>query len=826
MALFDTPRMGAAGASGDYFDYEIDQSVRLDNGPYLSSSYSGNENKFTVSLWIKRWKLSSHSMIMSAAGGNHPGGADIHQFGLDSSDRLFAYAYESSCCQRYNIKTNKRLRDVNNWYHLVYIYDSGNSTSSNRIKLYINGELQTDLAESSYPSQNQDNYINDGQPWIIGHESRRFRYPLAAYMAELNFIDGQAYDASYFGESHTVSNQWVPKEYAGSYSGTSFYLKFANGSNFGTDSSGEGNNWSTSSLNSGDKLLDSPTNNWCTFNSLLSSSYTNLTNGNLKSYGNTSSDNGNDRSSFALKSGKWYAELKITGMSGIYPQIGVVHVEDADRPNNGAPQAGYSSSMILGTLSGIYMGNGNKQINNSSSSFGNSFTTNDIIGVAVDADNGAVYFSKNGTFQNSGNPASGNSKTGALLTWTPSDANSNHYISVANYNGSGTEANFGQDSSFAGTETAQGNQDANGYGDFYYSVPSGYKALCSANLPNPSIKLPDKHFDTLLYTGTGTTAQSITGLEFQPDWVWIKSRSFSNNHHLFDSVRGVNKILRASTTDDEDTLSGVMSAFNSDGFTVQEVSGNNATNDNSATFAAWNWKASGSTVTNNDGSVASQVRVNTTAGFSIVTFSGSGNRTIGHGLGVTPQVIIMKGINVTDQWTVGHHKLDESNPWHKGIPLNTTASVQDNAGFWNDTAPTSTVFHKGTWDDGYNMVAYCFSEVAGYSKFGVYRGNSNNNGPFVYLGFTPAWLVVKRRDGSNTNWTILDNKRDAYNLRKTRLFTNSPEADSVSSGDVGAVDFLSNGFKVKDSHQDGNSSSGEYIYMAFAESPFKYSNAN
>ena len=219
---------------------------------------------------------------------------------------------------------------------------------------------------------------------------------------------------------------------------------------------------------------------------------------------------------------------------------------------------------------------------------------------------------------------------------------------------------------------------------------SSCQALCSANLSDPTIKLPNKHFDTLLYSGTGSS-NSITGLNFAPDLVWVKRRNATNYHILANTLSGAGNYLVSNNSDAEsDGGSQLINGFNSDGF---DVGTENAVNNSSGTYVAWNWNAGGSTVTNDDGSVDSEVRANTSAGFSIVTFSGSGNRTIGHGLGVAPQVIIMKGRNVTDQWTVGHQHLDASNPWHKGIPLNTTASTQDNATFWNDTAPTSTVFH-------------------------------------------------------------------------------------------------------------------------------------
>jgi len=492
----------------------------------------------------------------------------------------------------------------------------------------------------------------------------------------------------------------------------------------------------------------------------------------------------------------------------------------------------------------------------------------------------------------------------------------------------------------------------NGYGNsegafnfgqraFDYTQPTGYKSLCSANLPDPGILDPTKHFNTLLYTGTGSS-QNITGLEFQPDWVWIKKRNTGENHNTADAVRGAGISLRPNTTGAETSSSGAINAFLSNGFTVVDAG---ETNESGHTYVGWNWNAGdtdGKTYTvkvvsdsgnkyrfdnfgtsavtldlaeggtyifnmddssnashpfsigtaangtvytsgityfldgvsktysqytsgfssastrrlhitvpasapvlyywcsahsgmggqintnstlgssNFDGDTQSTVKVNTTAGFSIVLFSGSGNRTIGHGLGVAPKAIIMKGRNVSDQWTVGHNHLETSNPWHKGQPLNSASGNQDNATFWNDTAPTSTVFHKGTWDDGYNMVAYCFSEVAGYSKFGSYTGNQNADGIFVFLGFRPAWVLVKGTWGGN--WNLFDNKRPGINVTNDRLFPNLTDAETDGSPTDNQMDLLSNGFKLRGNNNDTNHAAG-FIYLAFAELPFKNSRA-
>ena len=440
----DNIRAGASGAG----DFEVQRSLRFNtpDSAYLerTPSSASSRTTWTLSFWVKRSLLGVTQGLFCVNGSDNN---TLTEFMFASGNNLIW-----SASSKEYWRTTRVFRDTNAWYHIVIVCDTTNSTQADRQPVYINGVRETSFSTQNLTGSGTQFGFNRTVAHQIGRRgggSDKF----GGYMAEINFIDGQALTPSSFAETDSITGEYVPIDTSGLTFGTNGYrLKFADNSGtsattLGKDTSGNSNNYtpnnfSVSSGSGNDSVTDTPTNNWCTFNSLLSSSYTDLTDGNLKSFGNTSSDNGNDRSSFAMKSGKWYAEFKITGTSATYPQIGVVHVRDADRPNNAAPQAGYSSGMIFGSLSGAYFTNGQKQINNSASSFGNSFTTNDIIGVAFDADNGAVYFSKNGTFQNSGNPASGGSKTGALLTWTPSVRNSNHYMSNANYNSSGTASKF------------------------------------------------------------------------------------------------------------------------------------------------------------------------------------------------------------------------------------------------------------------------------------------------------------------------------------------------------------------------------------------------
>jgi len=335
------------------------------------------------------------------------------------------------------------------------------------------------------------------------------------------------------------------------------------------------------------------------------------------------------------------------------------------------------------------------------------------------------------------------------------------------------------------------------------------------------------YFNTKLYTGNGSAGNAITGVGFQPDFTWIKDRDNTRNHVLTDAVRGVTKVINSNTTDAEGTDTSTLTAFGTDGFTLGDGT---KVNGNNINFASWNWKAGGGAGSaNTDGSINTiSTSVNTTAGFSISRYTGTGaNATIGHGLGAVPQVVIARNITDTEQWTTYHVGLDASAPEDYHVRLNTTDARVDEASVWNDTAPTSSVFSVGTSGapngSGDNHIAYCFAEKKGFSKFGSYTGNGSTDGTFVYTGFKPAWFLVKCTSFSGQSWIMFDNKRDPYNemIRNLRPNTTDAEDASTSSNDV---DFLSNGIKITEDNDNVNKSGATYIYMAFAEAPLVGSN--
>jgi hypothetical protein len=405
-------------------------------------------------------------------------------------------------------------------------------------------------------------------------------------------------------------------------------------------------------------------------------------------------------------------------------------------------------------------------------------TTNDVIGIAYDSTANTCAFYKNNTLL--GTVTGLTSATMFSLQCTVVSA-------VLNLN-------FGQR-------------------PFSYTPPSGFKTLCTTNLPTSTIQQGNLFFNALTYAGSASN-QTISGLSFQPDFIWFKERTTAGiDHNLFDSARSNYGSRLISNATNAEAASGAIISVSSTGYSL--LGGVSNTNDSSGrTYVTWNWKAGGTAVTNTNGTINSQVSANTTSGFSVVTWvHSSTTSTIGHGLGVAPQFVIVKSRTTAYNWDVGCNSIG----WGNRLNLNTTAAAYSPA-FWNSTAPTSTVFtYAGSGaTNGDNMVAYCFTPIAGYSAFGSYTGNGSTDGTFVYLGFRPAFLMVKRSNAA-VNWYMFDSKRNTYNAVNLQL---SPNLSNAESSDF-AIDFLSNGFKLRIADSFVNGSGDPNIYMAFAEYPFK-----
>ena len=921
--------MSSLGSPNPFFiagkkAYEVERSLRFNDNDtaYLSRNFQsgGNRKKWTFSAWIKRSNLGGAAGEMRIFGGS----TNASHIFITSSDSLTWDVAAPGSSASANLTTTQKFRDVSAWFHLVCAFDTDNSTANNRMRIYINGTEVTSFGTRTNPSSGYaSNAINadafaDGDRSLhtIGYRTSvqgSAGMEFDGYMAEINFIDGQQYDPSYFGETNAATGQWNPKKYVGGYGTTGFYLNFSDNSGttattLGKDTSGNGNNFTPNnfSVSAGagnDSVEDTPTNNFSTFNPLFaySTNFATFSNGNLD---HSLAVSQIAASSFLIpKTGKWYAEFVLTA-GALLSYLGV--------RNPALIESNYSNgiSMMQFTDDGSSLSAAAQvRVDNSYvETLSSSYADNDILGIKVDRDAGTIQFTKNGSNISTAINLSGASDTSDLV-----------FVLARSQSGS---------YSFAGSVNF-------GQRPFSY-LPTDYKSLSSQNLPDLTIKLPNKHFDTLLYSGNGSDNRDITGLNFAPDWVWLKRRDGDMGNNLGDTVRGANKILFSNSANAEMTSeTDRIKAFNSDGFRLGTDS---AVNFNGYTYVAWNWNAGdtdgktyavtvvsdsgnkyrfdgfgtsavtldlaeggtyifdqsdssnaghplrfsttsngthggGSEYTtgvttagtpgssgaytqiviaasaptlyyyctnhsgmggqantnstlgssNFDGSVQSTAKVNATAGFSIVTLNGTGSvLTFGHGLGVKPDAVILKARNIANNWLVFHQGYGAT----KTTFLDTNSSTSDNAQWYNDTEPTSSVFTLGTWS-GMNtstpstIVAYCFNSVEGYSKFGSYTGNGSSDGTFVFTGFRPAWVMIKNTSGTGL-WIIADATINSSNVVSTYLQAQGSNGEYTG---YSWIDLLSNGFKARNTGSSFNTNGSTMIYLAFSESPFKNARA-
>ena len=798
--LITALQSAAGNAGGDFYPYTVDYSARFNDNDsaYLTRTLgAGNTKKWTWSGWVKQSTAEvnaktlfscnssrANAFYISYAGGGHPTvptiGVDIHFNGT----RYIRYA-------------DIAIRDVSAWYHVVVALDTTQATDSDRLKLYINGsDVPLSNAQlNGWPPLNSDGDFNSA---IVHSISRREVIPddyFDGYLSQVCFIDGQQLDPTSFGEYK--NGVWVPKDPSGLTFGTNgFYLDFADSSALGNDVSGNNNDFTSSGLTSTDQMIDTPTNNFATLNPLVPEQIgTNVySEGNLKS--SASSNSGYPESTIHITSGKYYVEM--------YYESGYTASGDG---------LGFKDTTAFGIL---YRSNGAIFINGSLSTTVSSYTQGDIVSMFIDADAGEAKFYKNNT-----------------LVYTGSSLTYEEYIPfVYNREAGSLIVNFGQDSSFAGNVTRQSNTDANGNGDFYYAPPTGALALCTANLPEPVIgpnsdTLSGENFNTVLYTGNGST-QSITGVNYQPDFTWIKDRDATYGQQLFDVLRGAENTLRSDTNVAEYNQGaqyGGLTSFDSDGFSVDVGTDVDVVNTTGNDYVSWNWKANGSGVSNTDGSITSTVSANQDAGFSIVTYTGTGSAgaTVGHGLSSAPNLVFFKNRGYAYSWLVQGDALGSPASGYymwldRTDAVTTDSSVNTTFGGSTITLDYSPAYNQS----GYNIVAYCFAEVEGFSKFGSYTGNGSSDGSFVHTGFRPAMVIVKQTNAAR-DWHIMDAARDPYNVVNDILLPNSAINEYTDNGN--GLDFFSNGFKWRTGDAGFNGSGGTYIYMAFAENPFKYSTA-
>jgi len=784
MGIHNNALIGSSGQSVG--DYNLTNSLRFRSSAsaYLNRTPStGNRKTWTWSAWVKRGSSSFNTLF--AARQPAP-----RQYIAFYNNQIYCYG-TSAGSDFVECNTAAVFRDFSAWYHIVFVYDTTQATGSNRVKVYVNGVQQT-LTFTTTPSQNSDGAINGN--WLHYLGSQDSSTPdLDAYLTEVNFVDGQALTPSSFGETSATTGVWIPKRYSGNYGTNGFYLPFTNTastSTLGNDFSGNGNTWTVNniSLTAGstyDSMTDVPTltsataANYATFNGIgvYTNSTSNLTysNGNLQITYNDATVQIGSSIRIPNISGKYYLEFTATYTT----------------PSNGFVGLFIPNNAVILQQNGTIGNFGSCTI---TSTTGVGYSSGQIISLAIDADTKTATFRINNTV---------NTVIDFSVVPTGDLIDPAVWLRLS---GDSFIANYGQR-------------------PFAYTPPTGFVGLNTFNLPTPTIgatalTTANEYFDVNTWTGNGTSQNITNSGSMQPDLVWLKCRSFNYRNQLVDSIRGATNTLFSDSQDIAGTYQGV-TAFNANGFSLGTELG---ANENGQSYVGWQWKANGAGVTNTNGSITSTVSVNTTAGFSIVRYvvpSSGSTYSWGHGLPAAPQFIIIKGgyTTVTYNWDVYHVSIGPT----VRLVLNSTSAKQTYSGPWNNTTPTATtVSQEINWyASGDTNIAYCWTPVAGYSAFGSYTANASTDGPFIYTGFRPRWILIKG-DVAGNEWVIVDTSRDTYNVSEKLLYPNYAFAESTSV----ALDILSNGFKIRGSGGGVNYSSGAtYIYAAFAENPFKYANA-
>ena len=832
--------------SAKFYNGVITSSGKFDRtaSTYLSlnKSSDGNKRTMTFSWWMKVCSLDStgdprgviYTSGYSGSGGT-ASGADI----VFSNQRIQVLEAQNNA-GLWNIYFSHHFSDPSSWYHCVVVIDTTESTNSDRVKLFVNGVQQTDTDSASWPSSSLETRFNNNLERIgTGDDAGSNYNHTNLYIADFHLIDGTALTPSSFGE--TKNGVFIPKNTSGlTFGSKGWRLQFketgtgtASSSTIGADTGGNNLHFTSHNMgadNSG--IPDCPENNFATLNSIHTVGSPTLSEGSLKLVG-SGTDYDRSYATIAVTSGKWYAEFYyVSGDDrGIF---GIVREDSL---------ALATSSNYIGSQANDYgLDFRARAKNNGSNTFDvTNFDTGDIGLLCFDIDNGKLWLGRRDVsgsttiWYDSSGANNGDPSAGSNPTYTFTATGYTWFIGCHDYNGTNIIANFGQDGSFSGAITSQGATDSNGIGDFNY-IESGFLALCSSNLPDTTISpnqdtQADDHFIAYSYTADNTDNKARTGLGFQPDWLWFKNRDTAFSHLIYDSSRGANKYIQSNTANAENTSSDLMSSFDSDGFTTQnDSSSGNLLNYSSDKYIVWSWKANGGTTTSDTtGSLTVNRQTNSDAKFSIITGTTSNvqandmTETFGHGLGGTPDFIILKTRSVSYSWSVWTSAISINDV--QGLQLDTNGALFTNSSYRTIQATSSVIQigRQAVENNGTTFVCYAFKAVEGYSKFGSYVGNGSTDGPFVFTGFRPAWIMFKRT-ASADSWIIHDNKRDPYNVATNNLFPNGSFAEDSNASNR-ATDFLSNGFKLRASAQFQNQNGETFVYMAFAEQPFKFSNA-
>ena len=803
--IFTLGQQATAQSNNNWPPFKVEKSLRFRasaGGAFtkvVASSSAGT--KGTLSVWVKKgkdWDSNNNGDLVAAIDGYNYG--QFFQYGL----------YFGNTTNWMN--TSAVYRDPSAWYHVFFVFDTTLATSTDRLQIWVNGVRQTAGATVSYPTQNASfPFLTGAQTYYIGGRPNNSDNYFDGYMSEYNFVDGQALTPSSFG-AYDKDGNWSPIAYTGTYGQNGFYLNFKDATStttIGYDYSGNGNHWTSSGFNvatantSYDSMIDVPSDqsdgtannrgNYCTLNPLdylnTNTGSLTLTNGNLLVTRSTTAYGGFPATMALPSSGKFVFEFTANqafngSTNEAYFGIGV----QSNGTFTNSSATGYAGDYY--TCVNITGGTGqiSKKISGGSITTpyaGGALATGDVFQFLVDMTNGTVDIKKNG------------SAYGSQVTGLPNTLGLYPYISM--YGSVSMSANFGQ-RPFASAPT------------------SGYATLNTYNLPEPTIKQPNKHFDATLYTGNDS-GQSVTNAGiFQPSLIWYKARSAAYYNTLEDDIRGAGTRLFSNLTDGESN-DGIMTSFNSNGFTLGANSGEGI-NKNAVTYVAWQWKGATSNTTNTTGAKTSVIRANQTAGFSIVTWtvgSSGTNTTVGHGLSAAPLMILSKARNKTYNWDIFHKS---ASPTGAGRLIFTTAAFDSGNNPYGSVLPTSSVFtfNEGFYANGDTVVSYCFTPIAGYSAFDSYTGNGSADGPFIYTGFRPRFVMIKGT-AAGADWFIFDSSRNTYNVIGEELYAESSAAGSSGT----SLDFLSNGFKLRSTSSYINSSGGTFVYAAIAEVPFKYS---
>ena len=733
--------------------------------PKLSRTPSsdGNRRTFTISFWYKPTDSGTRRFTFSADTDT----SNYFIFEFDTSNRIDIQEYLGPTLR---LQTTRTFEDTSKFYHFMLAVDTTQSTSSDRLKLYVDGDQITSFGVETYPSLNLETKVNStSYPMGVGSFTSSTSFCTGGYLAEYNFVDGTALTPSTFGVTDTSTGRWIPKTLTGITYGTNgFRLQFGSSSALGDDTSGNTNDFSVTNLVAGDQTTDSPTQNHAILSANPTSGTATLSEGNLKIAGTGSSVYGVRRATFLINSNDsngYYFEAKNVGSSTDNINIGLISSQNALSASayGGSNSYGIASRGSGGSNQYWRVLGGSTDVTTSVS-----HASNDVIGVAIKQ--GKIWFAINNTWVLSGDPANGTNSF-----FDMSSKAGEFQIAFNVFQNNTLDVNFGQKS-------------------FTYTPPTGFVALQQDNLPE--------------------TAKGVSG------FTWLKDRDNSTNHYLVDSSRNYKNALYSNATDAEVFLTAGLRNPLKGGF---EVLDGNPVNGSGRSFVAWNWVANGgTTASNSNGSITSVVQANQTAGFSIVQYTGTGSAgTVGHGLSKKLDWVMVKSRSndTGDGFGIYHSGMTSASYY---LALNSTNEERNASVVWNGTAPTSSVFSigtaTGTNTSSATYIAYCWHGVDGFSKFGKYVGNgSASDGPFIYTGFKPAWVMWKATDAEG--WYIYDTTRNTYNGLGFLLRPDVSNADynyGISEGIIS----LSNGFKVYGNSGWHNTSGQDYIYMAFAEHPF------